>query len=292
MEYDFSDKAKEFLESQAAKRPGRKSGAQTPAKPSERKKGSKKNPKGSAGGGKKAPKITFSEKVVTALKNKVKEHNSKHSRKVTLGQLKKVYRRGAGAFSSSHRPGKSRGQWAMARVNTFLKMMRGGKVKKSYRAADSDIARGSEEYYNEEVGCEYIDFTDLNFTMAKIDLLKAGISEDEIGAIDQNLYTPMTISDNIAAAFAENAEKIGEANPLELAIDAIASLQEQMSGLSLSLPEFPVFENPLLPIMQDAPITPTTLNLPNIDTNLVSQQMNMGDYNRLTTQQKIDLLFG
>ena len=41
MEYDFSDQAKEFLESQAAKRPGRKSGAQTPAKPSERKKGSK-----------------------------------------------------------------------------------------------------------------------------------------------------------------------------------------------------------------------------------------------------------
>ena len=128
MEYDFSDQAKEFLESQAAKRPGRKSGAQTPAKPSERKKGSKKNPKGSAGGDKKAPSITFSEKVITALKNKVKEHNSKHSRKVTLGQLKKVYRRGAGAFSSSHRPGKSRGQWAMARVNTFLKMMRGGKV--------------------------------------------------------------------------------------------------------------------------------------------------------------------
>ena len=52
--------------------------------------------------------------------------------------------------------------------------------KKSYRAADSDIARGSEEYYNEEVGKEYIDFSDLNFTMAKIDLLKAGVSEDEM----------------------------------------------------------------------------------------------------------------
>ena len=118
-----------------------------------------------------------------------------------------------------------------------------------------------------------------------------GISEDEIGAIDQNLYTPMTISDNIAAAFAENAEKIGEANPLELAIDAIASLQEQMSGLSLSLPEFPVFQNPLLPIMQDTPITPTALNLPSIDGQLVSQQVQGNNYNRLTTQQKIDLLF-
>ena len=120
MEYDFSDQAKEFLESQSAKRKGPRSSAQTPSKPSERKKGSEKNPKGSAGGDKKAPSITFSAKVITALKNKVKEHNEKYSKKVTLGQLKKVYRRGSGAFSSSHRPGKSRGQWSMARVNTFL----------------------------------------------------------------------------------------------------------------------------------------------------------------------------
>ena len=180
MEYDFSDQAKEFLESQSTKRKGPRSSAQTPAKPSERKKGSKKNPKGSAGGGKKTPSITFSEKVITSLKNKVKEHNAKHSKKVTLGQLKKVYRRGAGAFSSSHRPGKSRGQWAMARVNTFLKMVRGGKVKESYRAADGDIARGSEEYYNEPIGEAYIDFNEVEFGLAKIDLLKVGISELEM----------------------------------------------------------------------------------------------------------------
>ena len=54
-------------------------------------------------------------KVIEALKNKVKEHNAKSKKKVTLSQLKKVYRRGAGAFSSSHRPGMSRGGWAMAR---------------------------------------------------------------------------------------------------------------------------------------------------------------------------------
>tara|TARA_Y100001938_G_scaffold59411_1_gene83009 strand:- start:1216 stop:2301 length:1086 start_codon:yes stop_codon:yes gene_type:complete len=121
----------------AKKRPGRKSGAQTPAKPSERKKGSDKNKKGSAGKG--GGKITFSAKVLSSLKNKIKEHNAKHKKKVTLSQLKKVYRRGAGAFSQSHRPGMSRGGWAMARVNMFLKMKRGGKVKKSYRAADGDI---------------------------------------------------------------------------------------------------------------------------------------------------------
>jgi len=127
--------------SESAKRSGPKSGAQTPAEPSERRKGSKKNKKGSAG--KKGGKITFSEKTTNSLKEKVKKHNEKSSKKVTLGQLKRVYRRGAGAFSSSHRPNMSRHGWAMARVNTFLKMMRGGKVKESYRKADQDIAKAA-----------------------------------------------------------------------------------------------------------------------------------------------------
>lgn len=120
-----------------AARPGPKSSAQTPAKPSEKRSGSDKNKPGSAS--KDGPSITFSESVVNSLKNKVKEHNAKSSKKVTLSQLKKVYRRGAGAFSSSHRPGKTRGQWAMARVNMFLKMKRGGKVKDAYKRADGDI---------------------------------------------------------------------------------------------------------------------------------------------------------
>jgi hypothetical protein len=143
----------------AKKRQGPKSSAQTPAKPEEKKKGSKINEPGSAGTtpdakerAKEALKrkdekqliskaeITFSEKVTNALKEKVKNHNAKHSKKVTLSQLKKVYRRGLGAFSSSHRPGKSRAQWAMARVNTFLRMQGGGKVKDAYRRADQDIA--------------------------------------------------------------------------------------------------------------------------------------------------------
>ena len=126
-----------FREELEAARSGPKSGAQTPAKPNEKKKGSSKNKPGSAG--EKGGKITFSEKVLTSLKNKVKEHNAKHKKKVTLGQVKKVYRRGAGAFSQSHRPGMTRGGWAMARVNMFLKMKRGGKVKDSYRKADGDI---------------------------------------------------------------------------------------------------------------------------------------------------------
>ena len=169
MELDFSEQIE-------AKRPGPKSAAQTPAEPHERKKGSSVNEPGSAAGA-----ITFSEKVTQSLKNKVKEHNEKHSRKVTLSQLKKVYRRGAGAFSSSHRPGKSRGQWAMARVNTFLKMMRGGKVKDSYRKADQDIAKASEEeIVNLTVESIYDEYADVELALAKIDLLSAGISTSEI----------------------------------------------------------------------------------------------------------------
>ena len=136
-EYEEMMQDENLEELEAAKRPGRKSGAQTPAKPSERKKGSSKNKPGSAGKG--GPAITFSEKVTNSLREKVKNHNAKSKKKVTLSQLKKVYRRGAGAFSQSHRPGMSRGGWAMARVNMFLKMKRGGKVKDSYRKADSDV---------------------------------------------------------------------------------------------------------------------------------------------------------
>jgi len=148
------------------RRSGPKSSSQTPSKPSEKKKGSGKNKPGSAG--KDGPSITFSEKVLKALKNKVKEHNGNYpSKKVTLSQLKKVYRRGAGAFSSSHRPGKTRGQWAMARVNTFLRMKSGKKVKDSYRAADQDISKSS-LYEGEKSTVE--DFLGANLIMDQYNL--------------------------------------------------------------------------------------------------------------------------
>ena len=118
------------------------------------------------------------------------------------------------------------------------------------------------------------------------------ISNREIGSLEANEFTPMTISNEVYAAFEANAEKIGASNPLEAALDAIIDIQQQLADVSLTLPELPLIENPLLPIMQDTPITPTALNLPQIDTNLVSQQVNMSNYNNLTTQQKLDLLFG
>ena len=59
-------------------RRGRKSAAQTPALKSERIQGSKKNPKGSASSSKTAKSITFSDKTIKSLKNKLDEFKEKH----------------------------------------------------------------------------------------------------------------------------------------------------------------------------------------------------------------------
>ena len=112
----------------------------TPAPKKDRIKGSPKNKPGSA---KPGGKVTFSESVTNSLKNKVKEHNAKSDRKVTLGMLKAVYRRGAGAYSTSHRPGISRAAWSMARVNAFLRLVKSGKPSNPKYKQDNDLLPSS-----------------------------------------------------------------------------------------------------------------------------------------------------
>lgn len=103
--------------------------ADTPAEPHERVTGSEKNPKGSARSRTSGAKIEITKQIESALRDKVKEHNesAEHEwQKVTLGTLKSVFRRGAGAFSVSHRPSQNRQSWAYARVNAFLEIANGG----------------------------------------------------------------------------------------------------------------------------------------------------------------------
>jgi hypothetical protein len=118
------------------------------------------------------------------------------------------------------------------------------------------------------------------------------ISAVEISNIDQNFFTPYSLSSEVLSALSDNAAKIGQRNPMEVAGEVISNLESQFSNLNLNLPEFPVFENPLQPIIQDTPLGPTTLNLPSIDAEAVSAQVQGSNYNNLTTQQKLDLLFG
>jgi len=116
----------------------------TPAKPSERREGSKKNPKGSAEDTK--GKITFDEKTLASIKTNIKEHNDKVKekgkeswRKITLAQAKAVVRRGMGAFSTSHRPGMNRVQWGLGRLNAFSTLMLTDKPKNAKYTTDNDL---------------------------------------------------------------------------------------------------------------------------------------------------------
>ena len=117
------------------------------------------------------------------------------------------------------------------------------------------------------------------------------LSGVEISTIGNNIFRPINISPDVISAFRENAERIGVANPLDVALDTILQLQSKMRNISLSEIDFPVLENPLVPIMQDTPATPTTLNLPSIDANIVNNPGAAGSFSNLTTEQKLRILF-
>jgi hypothetical protein len=64
-----------------------------------------------------AKRKPLSARVISTLKTKAKAKKN-----ITLGQLKKVYRRGQGAWlSSGSRPKIPMAAWSMARVNSFIR---------------------------------------------------------------------------------------------------------------------------------------------------------------------------
>ncbi len=112
----------------------------TPAPPSDRIKGSDTNRPGSAAT--RGPEIKLSASTEKALRNKVDGHNDKNpepEKRATLTSLKKVYRRGLGAYSVSHRPGVTRSAWAMARVNAYLYLLANGKPRDPKYITDNDL---------------------------------------------------------------------------------------------------------------------------------------------------------
>ena len=119
----------------------------------------------------------------------------------------------------------------------------------------------------------------------------ARLSNVDIATIDNNTFRPINISADIRLAFRENADRLGLADPLDTASSVIQDIQSQMRDVSLSDSEFPIFENPLLPITQDTPATPTSLNLPGINSNIVNNPGAAGSFSNLTTAQKLRILF-
>ena len=66
-----------------------------------------------------------------ALRNKASKSG------VSLGTLRKVFKRGVAAWRTSHRPGTTPTQWGLARVNSYI--MKG----KTYHTADKDLREDS-----------------------------------------------------------------------------------------------------------------------------------------------------
>ena len=99
-----------------------------------------------------------------ALKKKVEDHNEKYgktkTKKATLGMLKAVYDRGIGAYRTnpgSVRPSvSSPQQWAMARVNSFLRALRTGRFGGGRHDTDKFpeghplSSKGKDNTYNEQ----------------------------------------------------------------------------------------------------------------------------------------------
>ena len=78
------------------------------------------------------------------LQNKADDFNAKESNtrngRATLGQLKSVFQRGLGAFSGSHSPVvKSASQWAFARVNAYLYLLKTGRPENDKYITDFDL---------------------------------------------------------------------------------------------------------------------------------------------------------
>lgn len=105
------------------------------------------NPKGegSAKGdasGKGGAKVTKEQEIT--LQNKAKEFNEKESNtrngNATLGALKSVFQRGLGAYNTSRSPFvKSASQWAFARVNAFLYLLKNGRPQNPKYVTDNDL---------------------------------------------------------------------------------------------------------------------------------------------------------
>jgi len=128
--------------------------ADAPAPEGDQITGSDTNEPGSAKG--KLGDIDLTEAQETALQNKSDDHNKEMAdgdrpvwTRVRVDALRAVYRRGAGAYSVSHRPGTTRNQWAMARVNAFLHLARTGSPENSAYVGDNDLLHPEHPRYSD-----------------------------------------------------------------------------------------------------------------------------------------------
>ena len=118
----------------------------------------------------------------------------------------------------------------------------------------------------------------------------------EENAIDDGEFRPYTLSADIEEAFQTHADEMGTPNPLDKAYDIISDIEDQLSDTSLD-DLFPDITNPLIPMGLGMTLPPLggvtdALNLPGVNPQAVTTQGGNINYNQMTTQQKLDRLFG
>ena len=129
-------------------------------------------------------KASLPEKVSFMLQSKLQTHNEKFEQNLTFAQISKVYSRGLNVYKNNHVPNVKLHQWAIARVNLFLKMMGGNNVKNEYLLLDADVAHANSSNFKESglASYDFVDFSNLEFQLAKISLVEAGITEQEMNS--------------------------------------------------------------------------------------------------------------
>jgi HK97 family phage major capsid protein/HK97 family phage prohead protease len=170
----------------------------------------------------------FPDKTITALENKVEEHNEEHgsakSKRVTLGMLAKVYKRGVGAYNTnpqSVRPSvSSEEQWAMARVNSFLFAVRNGKYRSGKH--DTDLLPEGHPMKTEDERKE----ANLTISENYVTFLK----ENERGADMENRHVVEVdeTEDTVTVVFAKHKETPSEEMSEEITEDKMDQEEEKM----------------------------------------------------------------
>jgi len=197
-------------------RPGKNDPRKTPAKPDERRKGSKKNPPGSA---KKPNKsIVVSPATRKTLQNKMQEHNKKgKGSKASMGALLTVFRRGAGAFSTSHAPNMSRNGWGVARVNAFLYLLRTGRPSNPNYKQDNDLlpkghprakrtASTEETFISQSASRQ--DYRKEITNMSDEEIIEENVSASEMEALQAELVLARAELEEMKAHEAAQAEEV------------------------------------------------------------------------------------
>ena len=120
------------------------------------------------------------------------------------------------------------------------------------------------------------------------------ISNVEKNAIDNNVFRPINISLDVRKAFADNAAKIGEADPFQEAASTINQIQQELGDISLEEPELPFIENPLLPSASENTVTGanTIPNLGEVTQAQLSGSLQNNSLQGKTSVQKLLELFG